>query len=178
MPSVFGVRPPAASRCVPSITTAAPPRVPWSRTVSPNAPATRLSVVPVETSIPSSRKSSPTAAVTSGSSRWISLRSAPPRSPAPQAAERLRHLKPDVPAAEDDEVRGDAVQFEGLDVGERAGPSLRPGVSSIRARAGADDDVSPRSVRVPPPWSATSMVLGPTKVPSPMTSSAPLARYL
>ena len=51
-------------------------------------------------------------------------------------------------------------------------------MSSIRARDPVSmTTVSPRSVRVPPALSATSIVLGATKRPWPMTSSAPLSRY-
>ena len=56
--------------------------------------------------------------------------------------------------------------------------STRPDVSSTRARDPVSiTTVSPRSVRVPPALSATSIVFGATKRPLPMTSSAPLSRY-
>ena len=57
--------------------------------------------------------------------------------------------------------------------------SARPGIGSIRAREPVlITTTSPRRVRVPPSAVATSIVFGPTKRPCPMTSSAPLSRYL
>src|SRR3954466_1282618 len=55
--------------------------------------------------------------------------------------------------------------------------SARPGIGSIRAREPVQiTTTSPRRVRVPSS-AVTSIVLGPTKRPCPLTSSAPLSRY-
>src|SRR5262249_13725230 len=55
--------------------------------------------------------------------------------------------------------------------------SARPGIGSIRAREPVQiTTTSPRRVRVPSS-TVTSIVLGPTKRPCPLTSSAPLSRY-
>ena len=55
--------------------------------------------------------------------------------------------------------------------------SARPGIGSILALEPVQiTTTSPRKVRVPSA-AVTSIVLGPTKRPCPLTSSAPLSRY-
>ena len=54
MPLVFGVRPPATSRCVPSRESSTPSRVPRSLIHSPDSPLTRVTVASVTTLMHSS----------------------------------------------------------------------------------------------------------------------------
>ena len=73
------------------------------------------------------------------------------RHAAAEPAQGLGQFEPDVAAAQNDQVPGGAVQFQGFDVRERPCLSCRPGVSSIRAREPVlMTTFLPRSVRMPP----------------------------
>ena len=98
------------------------------------------------------------------------------RHAAAEAAKGLGQLEPDVAAPQDDEVTGTRSRSRASTcVIGRA--SARPGIGSIRAREPVlITTTSPRRVHVPPSAATTSIVLGPTKRPCPMTNSAPLSR--
>ncbi len=61
--------------------------------------------------------------------------------PAAETAHGLGQFEADITAAEHQQVAGDVVQFEGLDVGERACFRKTRDVVDRRARARADDDI-------------------------------------
>ena len=141
MPSVFGVRPPATSRCVPSIA----PRPVCRRTDSPDLPLDAIDggpgqdldpLVPEE---PLDRLGD--VRVLAMDQRAVPLDDG---HAAAEAAERLRQLEADVAAAQDDQVSREVVQLQGLDVGQRARLREAGGVVDPGARPGVDDRRSDR----------------------------------
>ncbi len=176
--SVFGARPLATRRCVPSIATVDPSRVACSPTDSPDDPSTRSMLVPVRTSIPSSSQSACRASETSGSSRCASrsFRSTMvtrlPKRRKAWASSRPTYPPPRIRRWPGRWSRSRA----SMCVRSRA--SRRPGIGSIRARVPVlITTILPRRTRVPPSASVTSIARGATNRPWPITSSAPLAWY-
>ena len=137
MPSVFGVRPPATSRCVPSIA----PRPVCRRTDSPDRPSTRSTAVrgqdldPLVPEEPLDRLGD--VRVLAVDQRAVPLDDG---HAAAEAAERLRQLEAHVAAAQDDQVFRELVQLQGLDVGQRASLREAGGVVDPGTRPGVDDD--------------------------------------
>jgi hypothetical protein len=97
------------------------------------------------------------------------------RRAAAEATVRLGKFQTDIAATEDDEMRRHVIEFQRLDVGQRAA-ARRPGMSGIVTRVPTLRKIrSPVTVRVPPSLRRTSSVFGATRRPAPMMSSTPLS---
>ena len=137
MPSVFGVRPPATRRCVPSIVP--PRRVQADGLAGPpldaidGGPGQDLDPLVPEELLDRL-----------GHVRVLAVdqRAVPfdDRHAAAEAAEGLRQLEAHVAAAQDDQVLRELVQLQGLDVGQRARLREAGGVVDPGTRPGVDDD--------------------------------------
>src|SRR5262249_30050968 len=94
---------------------------------------------------------------------------------AAEATISLRHFEPDISAPEDDQMCGQIIELERLNVGERLA-GLETGIGGV---VGAGPKLrktrSPDRRRVPPSLSCTSSVRGATRRPVPMINSAPVA---
>ena len=156
MPSVFGVRPPAARRCVPSIA----PRAVCRRMDSPDFPSTRRGG-------PGQDLDSLVAEELLDGFGYVRILAVDQLAiafddahSAAETPERLGQLKAHVAAAEDDQVVGQDVQLQGLDVSQRACLREAGGIIDLAARAGVNDDGLAVQRPAPPALSATSMVSG------------------
>ncbi len=137
MPSVFGVRPPATRRCVPSIA----PRAACRRTDCPDLPSTRRTACPgqdLDPLVPEELLDR------LGHVRVFAVdqRAVPfdDGHAATETAERLRQLEAHVAAAQDDQVFREVVQLQGLDVSQRARLREAGGVIDPGTRPGVDHD--------------------------------------
>ena len=137
MPSVFGVRPPATRRCVPSI-------APRRRVQADGLAGSPLDAIdggpgqdldPLVPEEPLDRLGH--VRVLAVDQRAVPLDDG---HAAAEAAERLRQLEAHVAAAQDDQVFREVVQVQGLDVGQRARLREPGGVVDPGTRPGVDDD--------------------------------------
>ena len=137
MPSVFGVRPPATSRCVPSI---APRRRMQADGLS-GSPLDAIDGGPGQDLDPLVPEESLDRL---GHVRVFAVdqRAVPfdDGHAAAEAAEGLRQLEAHVAAAQDDQVLREVVQVQGLDVGQRARLREAGGVIDPGTRPGVDHD--------------------------------------